>query len=250
MEPRYPFSAVEIFSMPDILAQGMLSLPREDDPVIPRVWLRPSQIKIQYPLESPLDPALLIINVLCPSRLKTPAHLSSETIINLAENGVPHHVFTDMLRASLEERVAGLTTWEGPGVMLELWRNVARCGGVLNARRAREAGGEARARGYGDREAEDVEGGDEDDLQLLNAAHQRSKAWWTDEISGCPSTLEDTVMVLLDSGFTPKNCAVLRKKLEAVVKKTINSNVFRFRIEVAMSCSAFLIPGRSPYSNI
>jgi RNA-dependent RNA polymerase len=226
----------------------MLSLPEKDDPVNPRVWLRPSQIKITYPSESLPDPALLIVNVLRSSHLKTPGRLSAETIINLAENGVPHKVFTDLLRSGLEERVAGLTTWEGHGAMLQLWVNVARCGGVMNARRAREAGGEARAKGYGEREGEDVEVDDEDDLQLLdNAAIQRSKAWWTDEISGCPSSLEETVMVLLDSGFTPQNCAVLRKKLEAVVKKTITSYVLRYRIDVPMSCTAFLIPGMSQH---
>lgn len=224
----------------------MLVLAGKDDPDTPRIWLRPSQIKINYPSESPLDPALLVVNVLRSSHLKTPGRLSAETIINLAENGVSHTVFTDLLRAGLEERVAGLTTWEGHDAMQQLWVNVSRCGGVMNARRAREAGGEARAKGYGEREAEDVEIEDEDDLeQQDNALRQRSKAWWTDEISGCPSSLEETVMVLLDSGFTPQNCAVLRSKLQTVVKKTINSYVLKYRIDVPMSCTAFLVPGLS-----
>jgi RNA-dependent RNA polymerase len=228
-------------------SQGMLMLPGHDDPDTPRAWLRPSQIKIHYPLELPLDPALLVVNILRSSHLKTPGRLAAETIVNLAENGVCHRAFTDLLRAGLEERVAGLTTWEGRDAMLQLWHNVSRHGGVMMARRAREASGEARAKGYGERglDAEDVEADDEDDLQQLDTAlRQRSSAWWADQVSGCPSTLEETVMVLLDSGFTPQNCAVLRDKLKQVVTTSIRNYVLKYRIEVPMSCTAFLVPGK------
>jgi hypothetical protein len=67
----------------------------------------------------------------------------------------------------------------------------------MAARMAREASGEAKARGYRLREAEDVEFDDEDGLTELDETHQRSTAWWADEISGCPSSIEETVLVLL-----------------------------------------------------
>jgi len=51
-------------------------------------------------------------------------------------------------------------------------------------------------------------------------------------------------MVLLDSGFTPQNSAILREKLHAIVKKTINTYVLKYRIDVPMSCSALLVPGQ------
>ena len=69
----------------------------------------------------------------------------------------------------------------------------------MSARLAREDTGAARASGYVADDQED-EWDDEDGLsQLDTALHQQSSAWWEDPISGCPSTLEETCMTLLDS---------------------------------------------------
>ena len=43
-----------------------------------------------------------------------PARLSVETIINLAENGVPLPVFAAMMKVSLQVRVNGLSIWDKP----------------------------------------------------------------------------------------------------------------------------------------
>jgi RNA-dependent RNA polymerase len=51
-------------------------------------------------------------------------------------------------------------------------------------------------------------------------------------------------MVLLDSGFTPRDSIILREKLHAVVKKSIDSYVLRYRFDVPMSCSALIVPGK------
>jgi hypothetical protein len=126
-----------------------------------------------------------------------------------------------------------------------LWQQVARTGGVIAARRAREAGGEARAKGYGEVVHEELAVEDEDDLQLGSGLREHSTAWWSDPVSGCPSTIEETIIGLLDSGFTPENCAVLRDKLKQVVKIRINAYVNRFKIEVPMSCTAFVVPGKN-----
>lgn len=184
---------------------------------------------------------MLIIDVLRSSHLRTPAHLSAEILTNLGENQVPHNIFITLLQRGLQELIDGLITWEGKDAMKNLWCSVSRAGGVLSARLAREASGEARVQGHfvPDSDTDD----DEDALQLDDAVMQRSSAWWADQISGCPSSLEETVMVLLDSGFTPLNCAVLRDKLKQVVMRTIRTYVLRYRIEVPMSCSAFVVPG-------
>jgi RNA-dependent RNA polymerase len=214
----------------------------------PQMWIRPSQFKIKY-TNSPPDPAKLTIDILRSTYMKTPARLSPETIINLAENGVPHAVFVDLLKTSITEVIADLTTWEGPDAMFHLWYNVERAGGVFSARRAREASGEARAKGLGDRGLDgelDEDDEDEDGYKLFDiATDQRSSAWWVDQTSGCPSSLEETVMVLLDSGFTPQKCSVLREKLKHVVRAKIKSRTQQFRFEVPCSASAFVVPGPS-----
>jgi len=210
-----------------------------------RAWVRPSQTKIQYPEGLPLDPAMLTFDILRTSHMSSPSRISSEVIINLAENGVKHEVFEELLRTTIREMVKGLTTWDGHDAMFNLWTNVERAGGVLMARRAREAVGEARVRGYSNRSPEEAEL-EEDDAEedgLEAGALPRSTPWWPDQISGCPSTLEDTVMALLDSGFHVKSCPILRDKLKHVVTKKIENRTANIRLDLEQSCIAFAVPG-------
>lgn len=185
--------------------------------------------------------------------MRSPARVSPETIINLAENGVPRGVFVELMKASVANIITGLTTWEGPDAMYELWLNVERAGAVCFSRRARGAAGEARVRGFGDRQMdEDDEDEDEDEERLEHfdkALDQRSSAWWADQISGCPSSLEETVMVLLDSGFTPQECPILREKLKQVVTTKIKTRTQNYRYDIELSAGAFVIPGLSTIQN-
>ena len=84
---------------------------------------------------------------------------------------------------------------------------------------------------------------DEDGFTQLDILEQKSAAWWADPVSGCPSSLEETVMSLLDSGFMPQNLPFLREKLRQVIKGVIKKFVKNYRMEVPMSCSAWIIPG-------
>jgi RNA-dependent RNA polymerase len=229
------------------LAQGVLVQHPDDTHETPRIWLRSSQVKIKHPDDQTRDPAFLVVDIVRSSHTRTPSRLSVETIINLAENGVPKTAFIKLIQEGLEAIVAPLVQWEGPDAMRDLWNAVARAGGVMSARRAREEAGLARVMGYSNRDAEDIEEDDEDGFQELeDVLQQRSSAWWGDQISGCPSGLEETVMYLLDAGFTPHNCAVLREKLEKIVKGCVNNFVRGYRIDVPMSCISTLVPGISP----
>ena len=214
----------------------------------PKVWIRPSQRKIKYPADHPRDPAHLIMDILRTSYMKSPARVSPETIINLAENGVPHQVFVELMKSSVANIIMGLTTWDGPDAMYNLWLNVEQAGAVCFARRAREAAGESRVRGFGERqidEDEDDEDEDEERMDFNKALDQHSSAWWADYISGCPSSLEETVMVLLDSGFTPQQCPILREKLKQVVTSKVKTRTQNYRYDVELSAGAFVIPGLS-----
>ncbi|KAF9569288.1 hypothetical protein CPC08DRAFT_701791 [Agrocybe pediades] len=207
------------------------------------VEVTPSQRKIKFAPGVPLDPAHRVIDVLRASHVKAPCRLSVETIMCLAEGGVKRHVFLDLLKQGLDELVQPLLEWEGPDAMRALWSNVRRLGGVMAARRAREEAGLARVKGYADRNDE-VELEDDEGLPL-DVSEQRSVAWWTDEVSGCPSSLEETIMRLLDCGFTPQGCPVLRDKMNKFIKARIQNYIKTYRIDVPMSASAFLIPDTS-----
>ncbi|KAF9008990.1 RNA dependent RNA polymerase-domain-containing protein [Cyathus striatus] len=225
-------------------SKGLLVSDRGDKDDQPLVTLSPSQIKIHYPMaDTSPDQANLIIDVLRSSHTRTPCRLSTEVIVNLSENGVPYSAFIQLLKQGLDELVQPLLNWSGPKAMQDLWITLQRMGGVMAARRAREEVGLARVKGLSERDFEEAENDDEDELQL-NATEQRSFAWWGDECSGCPSGLEETVMYLLDSGFTPDNCFILRDKLEKIVKSRIKDYIKTYKINVPMSAIAFLVPDR------
>ncbi|KAF8974482.1 RNA dependent RNA polymerase-domain-containing protein [Flammula alnicola] len=209
------------------------------------VELTPSQRKIQFPSGTTIDPAHRIVDVLRSSHTKTPCRLSVETIINLAENGVGKQVFLELLHNSLAELVEPLLDWESPDAMRKLWTNVRRLGGVMAARRSREEAGLARVKGYSEREAEEIEPEDEDGFNAVDSTEKRSAAWWGDEISGCPSSLEETIMYMIDAGLTPQECPLLRDKLDKFIRTRVNNYIKAYRIDVPMSASAFLVPDTS-----
>ncbi|KAF9268058.1 hypothetical protein L218DRAFT_892734 [Marasmius fiardii PR-910] len=222
-------------------AKGMLLQHPTDNSSEPRVWIRPSQIKIRYAQNSD-DDARLIIDVLRSCHSRTQCTLGTETIINLAENGVPPESFFLLLDTGFDRLLASLTTWEGENAMFELWCALARLGGVMAARAARLKPGLARVKGHSSRDAQV----DDDEDGLDEETKEMSVAWWVDEISGQPSSLEETVMSLLDSGFTPFDCSVLRDKLSIIARSQIRSYGLQYKIEVPMSVTTFIQP--DPYN--
>ncbi|THV08462.1 hypothetical protein K435DRAFT_641686, partial [Dendrothele bispora CBS 962.96] len=223
-------------------AKGMLSEHPTDDHDEPRVWLRSSQIKIKY---DPLihEPELQTIDVLRSSHSHHGCRLSAETIIILADNGVPNEVFANLMEEKVKDVVAAFTSWEGPNAMLDLYSTVDRAGGVTSARKARLEPGMARLRGYKSNDNEAQEEGEEEDqngLDQLDTA-ESSVAWWADEISGQPSSLEETVMYVCASGFTPQTCFHMKEKLKHIFNKEIEK-LRTFRVDVRMACTAFILP--------
>ncbi|KAJ8086723.1 hypothetical protein PM082_005546 [Marasmius tenuissimus] len=219
-------------------AKGMLLQHPEDTDIVPRIWIRPSQTKIKYESRSG-DEARLVIDILRSCHSRTHCSLGAETIINLAENGVPAKVFCGLLDSSFQRMMTSLTTWEGDDAMFELWSTLERLGGVMAARAARAQPGLARVKGHSSRDAQIDE--DEDGLGDVDS-EETSVAWWNDEISGQPSSLEETVMGLLDFGFTPGDCAVLLEKLGQIITTHIRNFWQQCKIEVPMSCTTFIQP--------
>ncbi|KAJ7682709.1 RNA dependent RNA polymerase-domain-containing protein [Mycena polygramma] len=241
---RLIYNRVEMDSWPTAIqvrvvgAKGLLIMHPFDVDETPRVWLRPSQIKVKH--TNAADPTLRTIDLLRSSHAKTQCRLPVETIINLAENGVPAQAFVTLIEDALVSLVTPLITWEGPNAMEKLWCAVARVGGVMSSRLARQETVLARVKGYTERDSGELENDDEEESK----DKPTSTAWWVDQISGCPSSLEETVMYLLDAGFHPETCSVLRSKLEKVVNGCVDRCIESYRIDlpVGMSAMAFLIP--------
>ncbi|TFK75829.1 hypothetical protein BDN72DRAFT_785862 [Pluteus cervinus] len=221
-------------------SKGMVSRHHSDRDKEPRIYLRNSQKKIQYPTTPSIDTAKSSIDVLRASNTHATCRLSVETIVNLAENGVPSSVFIDLLKQNGKALLTAFTKWDIPDAMVELYKVVGREGRVMAARRARENIANARVLGYSNRSPE--EDSDDEDGLPQDTFSERSSAWWPDEISGSPSTLEETVLNLLASGFTPSKCPILAAKLREVIKSQLLSHIRHLRIDVEMAATAFLIP--------
>ncbi|KAJ7484690.1 RNA dependent RNA polymerase-domain-containing protein [Mycena latifolia] len=167
------------------ISQGMLLLwPDASEDSTPKVAFRkPSQIKINYNEDALAHPANATIDILRFSRTKSPARISPEVIINLEHNGVPSDVFVAMQDAYIAEGVDALLLWakeagrDKPEDMFALWSAVEKSEGVYFARRVREAVGEARFRGLGDRDryGDLQQDDDEEDPETFDKAiHERS----------------------------------------------------------------------------
>jgi RNA-dependent RNA polymerase len=206
----------------------------------PAVWIRESQKKIIYAHED-MDTAHYTVDILRSSHIAFPSKLSTETIINFAENGVPPGIFQTLIKQNFEDKVTKLTTWDGKDGHYKLWRNICQEGSVITARLARQNVGSARALGY---VYEDQEPSlDDNDLVDEEPTSEKSTAWWEDPVSGEPSSLEETCLGLLDAGFSPASCQVLRMKLGYVARKSLTTLTTKYHIRVPMSCTAFVIPG-------
>lgn len=210
----------------------------------PCAWLRPSQIKIQ-PTSNYLEiPAHRIIDILRASHMQSSIKISREIIINLSENGVPTLIFIDLLTQSLKDTTSSLLAWDGPDAMAQLWATVFTNSNVMSGRIARKSSWTARASGiksYQDDVNDDDEPNDDDSLL------QHSTAWWGDEISGCPSSLEETVLAFLDSGFHPSTNSILAARLHEVAKTAVKTSILKSRVNVPMSCRALIVPGTVPF---
>jgi len=179
--------------------------------------------------------------------MRMPAFLSVETIINLAENKVSGSVFKGLIDSSLKELVEPLLQWDTPEDLRRLWCEMQRHGGVMASRRARESVGTARVKGYHDKDPGDSDPEDDPEEWTITEAIKRPPAAKSgDEVSGCPASLEETVMQLLDSGFTPQQCPILRSTLMTSIKWLIDKTVKKYKIQVKNSFTTFIVPGECP----
>ncbi|KAI9459182.1 RNA dependent RNA polymerase-domain-containing protein [Lactarius psammicola] len=205
----------------------------------PCVWLRPSQIKIRLSDGFLNHPSHCIIDVLRASHMQSPIQISREMVTNLAENGVPPTILAELFCYSLSSTIDSLLDWDGQDAMPRLWATIFKMWNVMGGRIARESTWTARARGVQLYEQEDDS--EDEDAEDTDSFPQ-STAWWGDDISGCPSTLEETVMAFLDSGFHPASNAILAEKLHIMVKSAVKSRMSKYRVTVPMSCAAYVVP--------
>ncbi|KAG7451867.1 uncharacterized protein BT62DRAFT_881368 [Guyanagaster necrorhizus] len=205
-----------------------------------KIWIRPSQKKINYEQLDYCHRILDIVSVGNPSASST---LSSQSILNLSFNGVPDAVLTELLKEGLERTVDTLTEKKGRLSDVGLWTAVNQAGGVSAARMQRLAGGLARVLGYTRREWHEAVIYDDkkvpdDEEQSLPICTGRN------EYSGAPLSLHELALDLIQAGFTPSKSNFLWGKMRYIIDQSIKSATEGFRIPLpdGKSAEAFVIP--------
>lgn len=175
--------------------------------------------------------------------MQSSVKISKEIIINLSENGVSADIFINLLIQSLKDTASSLLLWDGPDAMTQLWATIFNQGNIGSSRIAKESSWTAKASGVRSYNDQDIADDDDDDDDEHDDSFFHSTAWWLDEISGCPSSLEETVLAFLDSGFHPSTNSILAAKLHEVAKTAIKYSTLKSRVKIPMSCRALIVPG-------
>jgi RNA-dependent RNA polymerase len=202
----------------------------------PRIWIRDSQKKVNFPNLN--DRTHRIFNYLGPARVTSPHRLSMQSILNLSHNGVPHEVFTQILRQGLDQEVARIVEWDQPHAMRHLWKALYQLR-VGSLRLYRQARGVSRALGLTGRK---IEGDTSEDAEV--DAENVVDAWTgRNQFSGTPISLHEITMEMLQAGFHPLTSRFLYDKIRHVLSGIIDSYVKDFKLSVPQSVEAFICPG-------
>jgi len=224
-------------------AKGMWMQHPDDTSLTPYIWVRPSQTKIKHP--SPLCRAHCILELLSPEHVTMPSHLSMQTINNLSHNGVPHTVFTALIKAELEALIKPLTDWQHSHSMVTVARAVYQAGRIGGARLQRVAGSSIKALGLSrDFHRDKAEGDVTPDANDITGLAERRVFTGRSEFNKAPLSPHESAYELILAGFHPLYFEFLYDKMKTVVTIAIDSFVKNFHITVSESLEAFILPGR------
>ncbi|KAF9254988.1 hypothetical protein L218DRAFT_1009050 [Marasmius fiardii PR-910] len=220
-------------------SKGMLVCNSEAPDVgLSKIWLRQSQRKIYYSPQNAKDLSHRTVDILRITRIKSPARLSTEVIINLSHNGVTDDTFAEILKTNLRASLKPLMEWgEGePTDMMRLWHVVDEVDNVSFKRQVRDYTTELRFRGL-ENDSRPKEGELDEEEQ--------GYSWCPDPSSGCPTSISETIVEMLSSGFNPQGCAFLRTKIFDLLKSLIRRKCSKHNWEIEQSAISFAVP--DPY---
>ncbi|KAJ7731214.1 RNA dependent RNA polymerase-domain-containing protein [Mycena metata] len=215
-------------------SKGMWIIDPKDDSPEPRIWIRDSQRKIR--LSRLLRPQR-IFDLLAASKPSAALHLSAQSIVILANNGVPSSVFSKLQEKGLRELITPLMDWKRPNATAYLWDAVNNIAGVTRSRVQRLAVGASRALGFEKRAFDDDADLAPDPNNAREPAHIGKNAH-----SGEPLVVPESAMDLMQAGFDPIKSPFLSKKLHSFIKSTMEAFLTRYRIPLVTSLEAFIIP--------
>ncbi|KAF9535602.1 RNA dependent RNA polymerase-domain-containing protein [Crepidotus variabilis] len=219
-------------------SKGFFILHPTDKSDAPKIWIRDSQHKIQ---NRGFDRAHRIFDLLCASQSMPPTALTSQMIINLFSNGIPAEMLADLMEKGLENEVAQLLEWDKPHAMVFLYDAVSKCGGVSGSRAQRVVYSLNRVLGFTGRDWRDDDGATDEDGDSLKEDDDEASTM-RNKYSKMPFILHEVALELIQAGFHPRENKLLQDKILYMVKSTIKASVEKFRIPLAESVGAFIVP--------
>lgn len=127
--------------------QGLWTLHPSDPGDEPRIWIRPSQLKINLRGDLRVHRIFDLLKASRPSQTETRERLSGQSILCLSSNGIPDEMLVSLLRNGLEQTVKPLLNW-APDALPSLWRTINGAGNVSGSRLQRIAGSKSRVLGF------------------------------------------------------------------------------------------------------
>ncbi|KAF9264946.1 hypothetical protein L218DRAFT_862225 [Marasmius fiardii PR-910] len=222
-------------------AKGLWILHPDDGHTEPKIWIRNSQRKIKY---EKLDRAHCIIDLLKASQPSFQITLSSQTVVNLSHNSVPHSVFKDLMKSGIEELVRVLTAWGSDRMDMPTLRHaVGHTSGAPRSRLARLASDMSRALGYASWEPESSM--EQNAAEISEQESPSPSGNGRDPYSGMPHSLGEAVMEMLQAGFHPNECPQLVDKIKSVIRNALDRVIEKCHIPLpeGTGFDGFAIPG-------
>ncbi|KAF5358800.1 hypothetical protein D9758_008586 [Tetrapyrgos nigripes] len=167
-------------------SKGLFILDPHNNETQPKIWIRASQKKIEYPKkiedsqltertrkflwQTRAHRILDLVHVSHPSPSSSVVSLSQQSILNMSHNGVSNGVFLSLMEKGLREALRPLLEWQGRWAMVQLWDAINRTGRVTGTRLARLAPSVSRAFGFAGREWARGDTGGADDETSISAS--------------------------------------------------------------------------------
>ncbi|KAK7043741.1 hypothetical protein VNI00_008353 [Paramarasmius palmivorus] len=212
-------------------AKGVWMLHPDNDDIQPKIWIRPSQKKIDYDLNK-LHRAHCILDLLCVAQPAKPLNLSVQLVVNLWSNGVSSQVLKDLMQSGLEDIIKPLTDWNRDIYKHgALWDAVARTAHVVSSRLSLLGGNKSRALGLAGQEFDDDywlehETSGDTPVALGSTISDQSR----DPNSGQPVATAEAVIEMLESGWHPSDEAYLASKIKKIASKALQEVVKKCHI--------------------
>jgi len=236
-------------------SKGFFILHPTDNANVPKIWIRDSQNKIK---NRSFDRAHRILDLVAASQPSASSALTQQSIINLHANGIPAEKLTEMMEQGLEGEIMPLLDWDKPRAMTFLGAAISKAGGVPGARTQRVAYSLNRVLGFKGRDWHDDDlGNDENDNDDDEPVEYTGRNAYTGgeashmclgsltNLDVAPLALHEVALELIQSGFHPAQNYLLQEKIQYIVKNVIKASVEKYRIPVAQSFGAFIVPGLS-----